>query len=146
MGTSFKRTYAHNTVVFSAPDPAAGHCQPTSSPETPGHSQASMALSLVGTLLLFPGSWCTQGFVCAIQEFVSPVSDITVTEFISLGSKITEDGDCCSKIKTCLLFGRKAMTNLDSILKCRDVTLQTKVRLVKAMVFSVVMYNVRTGP
>ena len=116
------------------------------SPETPGHSQASLGQSLVGTLLLSPGSWCTQGSFCAVQESVSPVSDITVTEFIFLGSKITADGDSCSKIKTRLLFRRKAMTNLDSILKSRDITLPTKVHLVKDMVFPLVMYDVRTGP
>ena len=65
----------------------------------------------------------------------------TVTDFIFLGSKITADGDCSHEIKRCLLFGRKAMTNLDSILKSRDITLPTKVRLVKAMVFLVVMYG-----
>ena len=59
----------------------------------------------------------------------------TVTDFIFLGSKITEDGDCSHKIKRCLLLGRKAITNLDSILKGRDITLPTKVLLVKAMVF-----------
>ena len=59
----------------------------------------------------------------------------TVTDFILGGSKITADGDCSHKIKRCLLFGRKAMTNLDSILKSRDITLPTKVPLVKAMVF-----------
>ena len=64
----------------------------------------------------------------------------TVTAFISLGSKITEDGDCNHEIKRRLFLGRKAMTNLDSILKSRDITLPTKVRLVKAMVFPVVMY------
>ena len=63
----------------------------------------------------------------------------TVTDFIFLGSKITADGDCSHEIKRRLLFGRKAMVNLDSILKSRDVTLPTKVRLVKAMVFPVVM-------
>ena len=63
----------------------------------------------------------------------------TVTDFIFLGSKITADGDCSHEIKRCLLIGRKATTNLDSILKSRDITLQTKVRLVKAMVFPVVM-------
>ena len=61
--------------------------------------------------------------------------------FIFLGSKITVDGDCSHEIKRCLLLGRKDMTNLDSILKSRDITLSTKVRLVKAMVFSVVMYG-----
>ena len=65
----------------------------------------------------------------------------TVRNFIFLGSKITADGDCSHEIKRCLLFGRKVMTNLDSILKRRDITLPTKVRLVKAMVFPVVMYG-----
>ena len=65
----------------------------------------------------------------------------TVTDFIFLGSKITEGGDCSHEIKTRLLLGRKAMTNLDSILKSRDITLSTKVLLVKAMVFPVVMYG-----
>ena len=65
----------------------------------------------------------------------------TVTDFIFLGSKITADGDCSHAIKRRLLFGRKSMTKLDSILKSRDITLPTKVRLVKAMVFPVVMYG-----
>ena len=65
----------------------------------------------------------------------------TVAEFIFLGSKITADGDCSHEIKRCLLLGRKVMTNLDSILKSRDITLPTKVHLVKAMVFPVVMYG-----
>ena len=65
----------------------------------------------------------------------------TVTDFIFLGSKITVDDDCSHEIKRCLLFGGKAMTNLDSILKSRDITLPTKVHLVKAMVFAVVMYG-----
>ena len=65
----------------------------------------------------------------------------TVTDFIFLGSKITADGDCSHEIKSRLLLGRKAMTNLDNILKSRDITLLTNVRLVKAMVFSVVMYR-----
>ena len=65
----------------------------------------------------------------------------TVTEFIFMGSKITADGDCHHEIKRCLLLGRKAMTNLDSILKSRDITLPTKVHLVKAIVFPVVMYG-----
>ena len=63
----------------------------------------------------------------------------TVTDFVFLGSKITTDGDCSHEIKRCLLLGRKVMTNLDSILKSRDITLPTKVHLVKAMVFPVVM-------
>ena len=65
----------------------------------------------------------------------------TVTDFIFLGSKITVDGDCSHEIKRCLLFGRKVMSNLDGILKSRDITLPAKVRLVKVMVFPVVMYG-----
>ena len=65
----------------------------------------------------------------------------TVSDFIFLGSKITADGDCSHEIKRCLLLGRKVMTNLDSMLKSRDITLPTKVRLVKAMFFRVVMYR-----
>ena len=65
----------------------------------------------------------------------------TVTDFLFLGSKITADADCSHKIKRCLLLGRKAMTNLDSILKSRDITLPTKVHLIKAMAFPVVIYE-----
>ena len=65
----------------------------------------------------------------------------TVTDFIFLGSKTTADGNCSHEIKRCLLLGRKSMTNLDSILKSRDITLLAKVRLVKDMVFPVVMYG-----
>ena len=65
----------------------------------------------------------------------------TVTNFIFLGSKITVDGNCSHEIKRRLLLGRKAMTNLDSILKTRDITLPAKVRIVKAMVFPIVMYR-----
>ena len=70
----------------------------------------------------------------------------TVTDFIFLGSKITADGDYSHEIKRYLLLGRKAMTNLDSILKCRDIILPTRVCLVKAMVFPVVIMDVRVGP
>ena len=69
----------------------------------------------------------------------------TVTDFILGGSKITADGDCSHEIKRHLLLGRKAMTNLDSILKSRDITLPIKIHLVKAMVFSVVMYGCESG-
>ena len=69
----------------------------------------------------------------------------TVTDFIFLGSKIPADGDCCHEIKRCWLIGRKVMTNPDSILKSRNITLPTKVRLVKAMVFPVVMYGCELG-
>ena len=65
----------------------------------------------------------------------------TVSDLIFWGSKITEDGDCSHEIKRCLVLGRKVMTNLDSILKSRVITLPTKVRLVKAMVFPVIMYG-----
>ena len=68
----------------------------------------------------------------------------TVTDFIFLGSKITADGDCSHEVKRHLLLGRKVMTNLDSILKSRDITLPTKVSLVKAMVFPVLMYGCKS--
>ena len=68
----------------------------------------------------------------------------TVTDIIFLGSTITADGDCSNEIKRCLLLGRKAMTNLDSILKSRDIILPTKVYLIKAMVFPVVMYGCKS--
>ena len=70
----------------------------------------------------------------------------TVTDFIFLGSKITVDGDCSHEIKRHLLSGRKAITNLDSILKSRDITLLTNVHIVKAMVFPVVMYGCESEP
>ena len=69
-----------------------------------------------------------------------------VTDFIFLGFKITADSDCSHEIKRCLLLGRKAVTNLDSILKSRDITLLTNVRIVKAIVFPVVVMDVRVGP
>ena len=73
------------------------------------------------------------------------IDEQTVADFIFLGSKITEDGDCSHEIKRRLLLGRKVMTNLDSILKSRDITLSTKIHLVKAMVFPVVMYGCELG-
>ena len=72
MATSFKRSHAC-TATLSAPSPAAGHHQPTPPWENPGHSQASLGQSLVGPLLLSPGSWCAQGFICAFQGSVSAV-------------------------------------------------------------------------
>ena len=69
------------------------------------------------------------------------IDEETMRDFIFLGSKITADGDCSNEIKRCLIFERRVMTNLDSILKSRDITLSTKVHLVKAMVFPVVMYG-----
>ncbi|KAB0379065.1 hypothetical protein FD755_010643 [Muntiacus reevesi] len=81
------------------------------------------------------------GLKLNIQKTKIMASVETVSDFIFLGSKITADGDCSHEIKRHLLLGRKVMTNLDSILKIRDITLPTKVRLVKAMVFPVVMYG-----
>ena len=69
----------------------------------------------------------------------------TVSDFLFWGSKITADGECSHEIKRCLLLGRKFITNLDSIFESRDITLPTNVRLVKAMVFPLVMYDVRVG-
>ena len=68
----------------------------------------------------------------------------TVSEFVLAGSKITADGDCSHEVKRCLLLGRKAMTNVDSIFKSRDITLPTKAHLVKAMVFPVIMYGYKS--
>ena len=84
-------------------------------------------------------------FACILSAALSQQIDRetmeTVRDFNFGGSKITADGDCSHEIKRCLTFGRKAMTNLDSILKSRDITLPTKIHLVKAMVFPVVMYE-----
>ena len=95
--------------------------------------QVGLKLNIQKTKIMASGpitSWETEG------ETVETVSD-----FIFLGSKITTDGDCSHEFKRCLLLGRKVMINLDSIFKSRDITLPTKVRLVKAMVFPVVMYG-----
>ena len=92
--------------------------------------KASLKLNIQKTKIMASISWQRDGGKVE-----------TVTDFIYLGSKITVDGDCSHEIKRCLLLGRKAMTNLDSILKSRDITLLTKVHLVKAMVFPVVMYR-----
>ena len=91
MVASFRRACAR-TVVFSAPDPEAGHCRPLPLPETPGRSQASLAQSLVGTLLLSPGSWCTQGFVCALQEsaLVIPKHPLPTTQETTRHMDITK--------------------------------------------------------
>ena len=81
----------------------------------------------------------TSGPITSQQVFGETME--TLRDFIFLGSKITADGDCSHEIKRCLLCGRKAVTNLDSTLKSRDITLPTKVHLVKAMLFPVVMYR-----
>ena len=80
-------------------------------------------------------------FGCIISWQIDAQKVETVADFIFLGSKITEDGDCSHEIKRCLLLGRKAMTNLDSVLKNREITSLTKVYIVKAMVFPAVMYR-----
>ena len=95
--------------------------------------KAGLKLNTQKTKIMASGpitSWQTDG-----------VTVETMTDFIFLGSKITLDGDCSHEIKRCLLLGRKAMTNLGSILKSRDITLPTKVRLVKAMVLPVAVYG-----
>ena len=91
MATSFKRTCVC-TLVFGASDPAAGHCQLIPPLETPRHSQASLAQCPVGSLLLSPGSWCSQGFVCALQGSVSPVL-FKYCNQIPLASKVKFPGD-----------------------------------------------------
>ena len=96
--------------------------------EKAGLKQSTQKTKIMGSSPIT--SWQTDG------ETVDTVSD-----FILGGSKIAADGDCSHEIKRCLLLGRKVMTNLDSIFKSRDITLSTKVRLVKAMVFPVVMYG-----
>ena len=98
--------------------------------------KAGLKLNIQKTKIMASGpitSWQIDG------ETVETVE--TVADFIFMGSKITADGDCSHEIKRCLLLGRKVMTNLDSIFKSRDITLSTKVHLVKAMVFPVVMYG-----
>ena len=90
MVTSFKRSRAR-TAALSTPDPEVGHCRFMPPPETPGHSQASLAQSLVGSLLLSPGSWCPQGFVGALQESVSPVL-CRFSNQIPLASKVKFSG------------------------------------------------------
>ena len=98
--------------------------------QSPGHIVAHMTLQ---TKIMASG--------CITSWSIDVVTMKTVTDFISLGSKISADGDCSHEIKRCLLLGRKAITNLDSVLKSRDITLLTNVRLVKAMVFQLVMYG-----
>ena len=90
------------TAVLNAPSPAAGHRQPTLPPENPGHSQASLSQSLVGSLLLSSGSWCTQDFVCALQESVSPVLRKFWWLYGGVNGDILQEGlchtqDCCTQ-------------------------------------------------
>ena len=111
------------------------------------HLLTSSLISFIGNLQFSTNRSCIY-FVRFIQKyFILEGAEIdgetveTVSDFIFWSSKITEDGDCSHEIKRCLLFGRKVMTNLNSIFKSRDITLPTKVCLVKAMVFRVVMYG-----
>ena len=97
MATSFKRCCA-GTATLSPPDPAAGHCRPTPPPETPGHSRASLGQSLVGSLLLAPGSWCTQGFVCALQESVSPLLCKFWWLYCGVNGDLLQEGLCHTQV------------------------------------------------
>ena len=98
-----------------------------------GREEAGLKLNIQKTKIMASGP------ITSMQTEVEKLEG--VTDFIFLGSKITADGECCDGIKRCLLIGRKAMTNPDSILKSRNITLPTKVCIVKAMVFPVVMYQ-----
>ena len=93
MVNSFKRSHAC-TAPPRAPNPATGHHWPTPPPETPEHSRASLGQSLVGSLLLSPGSWCTQGFVCALQESVSPILCKFWQLYSGVNGDLLQEGMC----------------------------------------------------
>ena len=95
--TSFKRSHAH-TATLSAPDSAVGHCWPTPPPETHGHSWASLGQSLVGSLLLSPGSWCTQVSVCALPESVSPVLCKFCCLYGGVNGDLLQEGLCHTQV------------------------------------------------
>ena len=97
MGISFKRSCAR-TAKLSTPDPAADHCQPTPLSETPGHFWASLGQSLVGSLLLSPGSWCIQGFVCTLQESVSPVLCKFWWLYRGVNGNLLQEGLCHTQV------------------------------------------------
>ena len=97
MATSFRRSRAGPAAV-SAPNPAAGHRRPTPPPETPGHSRASLGQSLVGSLLLSPGSWCTEGSVCALQESVSPVLCKFWRLYGGVNGNLLQEGLCHTQV------------------------------------------------
>ena len=97
MVTSFKRSHAR-TAAPSAPNPSAGHHQPTPLPETPGHSRASLGQSLVRSVLLSPGSWCTQGFVCALQEAVSSVLCKFCRLYGGVNGDLLQEGLCHKQV------------------------------------------------
>ena len=97
MMTSFKRSHA-GTATLSAPSLAADHCWPTPPPETSGHSRASLGQSLVGSLLLSPGSWCAQGFVCALPESVSPVLCKFWQLCVGVNGDLLQEGSCHTQV------------------------------------------------
>ena len=97
MMTSFKRSHA-GTATLSAPSLAADHCRPTPPPETSGHSRASLGQSLVGSLLLSPGSWCAQGFVCALPESVSPVLCKFWQLCVGVNGDLLQEGSCHTQV------------------------------------------------
>ena len=97
MVTSFKRSHA-STATHSAPDPAAGHHGPTPPLETPGHSWASLGQSLVGSLLLSPGSWCTQSSVCALQQSISPVLGKFWQLYGGVNGDLLQEGLCHTQV------------------------------------------------
>ena len=97
MVTSFKRSHAC-TATLSAPNPTAGHHCPLPQPKTPGHSWASLGQSLVGSLLLSPGSWCTQGSVCALQESLSPVLCKFWSLYSGVNGDLLQEGLCHTQV------------------------------------------------
>ena len=97
MVTSFKRSHAH-TATLSAPNPATCHHQPTPLPETPGHSWASLGQSLVGSLLLSPGSWCTQGPVCALPESISQSCVSSGSSYGGVNGNLLQEGLCHTQV------------------------------------------------
>ena len=97
MATSFKRSHAH-TATLSAPNPAAGHHQPTPLPETPGHSWASLGQSLVGSLLLSPGSWCKQGSVCALPGSISQSCVSSGSSYGEVNGNLLQEGLCHTQV------------------------------------------------
>ena len=113
MATSFKRSHAP-TATLSAPNPAAGRRQPTPLPVTLGHSQASLSQSLVGSLLLSPGSWCAQGFVYVLQESVSPVLYNFWGLYDGVNGDFLQEGLCHTQIsctQSCCPCGRLLLTH-----------------------------------
>ena len=97
METSFKSSHAC-TAALSAPDTEVGHCQPTPLPETPGHSRASLGQSLVGSLLLYPESWCAQDSVCALQDSVSPVLCTFWWLYGGVNGDLLQEGLCHTQV------------------------------------------------